>query len=72
MHISGPSVVRASTAAGTPSAFGDTASLRERLAIPFITTTATTTSAGKELPSPQAFRIFFLRAKSDWESRSEH
>lgn len=47
VYISGPSVVGANSAAVTSDAFGGTASLRERLARPLITTSATS-STGKE------------------------
>lgn len=47
VDISGPPVVRASSAAVSSDAFGGTASLRERLARSLITTSATP-SAGKE------------------------
>ena len=47
VYISGPPVVRASSAAVTSDAFSGTASLRERLARSLVTTSATP-SAGKE------------------------
>lgn len=46
VHISGPSVIQASSAAVSTDAFGGTSSLRQRLARSLITTTANSSSAG--------------------------
>ena len=46
VHISGPSVIQASSAAVSTDALGGTSSLRQRLARSLITTTANSSSAG--------------------------
>lgn len=47
-RVSGPPVVRTTSAAGSTDAFSGTASLRERLARSLITTTATSTAGKKK------------------------
>lgn len=80
VHVSGPSVIQASSAAVSTDAFGGTSSLRQRLARSLITTTANSSSAGNLKDSIYRHsgnqRLFclvlnllldWLKAKLDWK-----